>query len=778
MSLPEGWSQVLCTGSFVNIDGTPAVGTITFTAQQAGIEVNGSTVVPRPITVLLVNGALPAGFRLPSTNDPDLNITGWDYTVTETFVGATNRDPYGIRVPHDAASIDMATVEQVAPATGMITAMGAKAVTLATEQAAAAAASADAAAGSATAAAASAAAAAASEAGVAADAVNAANASTLAGASAANAATSEANAGTSATAAANSATAAAGSASTAVEQAGIATLKAVEANAAADALATSLQSWWTRGNGIALDLVIDTTHDNGLTLDADNAVAQVNNLGKAATSHLFPTGATKSPTNVVSGYRGILFDGGVTYQPYKGAASYGATFLDDTKAHFAMQVAVQSALLTDQSVFSIGDDGAASPRFDFKLTSDGIANWWEYHDGAALLAIDTGNRQRVVNEVFLLGAYHNGINEKSMWMDGQIEAIRDPGTALVARGSMTTADTVYLGAVPSGAFDFNGTVLAAAADNNAALTLDQAYSKYLAAYLKFGKVPRPAFAIWGIGQSNAEGPFANSDPVTFAAGEAYYRARTGAYTGLFVRTGFSHAGAYASIGDSSPALYFADEWKRITNQVPLFQELAFSGRPITPGLTGETVYWAPQNAVGDAAGQTSIMVTWANDFARMRDLCAYSPEFDVQHNIAFIVEGEADAVAYTAGDDVTTEALVNYINSWLNVLSATYGIKTFAIVNIGRNGTSAETVAANAAGVAVVRDAWNQVIAARSDCYDVFPHLNHVPTPFTLDDLVVDADGAWVSGQANQPDGLHYKDTMYQAIGRTAARNLAVMLGV
>lgn len=192
MSLPEGWNQVLCTGSFVNIDGTPAVGTVTFTAQQTGIAVNGSTIVPRPITVLLVNGSLPAGFRLPSTNDEDLNITGWDYTVTENFVGGTNRDPYGIRVPHDAASIDMATVEQVAPATGMITAMGAKAVTLATEQVALAAGHADDAGASATAAAASAAAAAASETGVAADAVNAANAAASATA-AAGAATTAAN---------------------------------------------------------------------------------------------------------------------------------------------------------------------------------------------------------------------------------------------------------------------------------------------------------------------------------------------------------------------------------------------------------------------------------------------------------------------------------------------------------------------------------------------------------------------------------------------------------
>jgi len=46
---------------------------------------------------------------LPATDDPDLDVTGWTYTVTE-HVADAGRPPFPIEVPYSATSIDLSTV--------------------------------------------------------------------------------------------------------------------------------------------------------------------------------------------------------------------------------------------------------------------------------------------------------------------------------------------------------------------------------------------------------------------------------------------------------------------------------------------------------------------------------------------------------------------------------------------------------------------------------------------------------------------------------------------
>lgn len=106
MSLPANWTLVPITGTFLNRDGYPAVGYVTFESMQAVI-IDGIVIVPKTITAHL-DGNGQISIEVPSTNDPDLNVTGWAYTVTEHM--DNGRPPYLLEVPYTIGAIDLATI--------------------------------------------------------------------------------------------------------------------------------------------------------------------------------------------------------------------------------------------------------------------------------------------------------------------------------------------------------------------------------------------------------------------------------------------------------------------------------------------------------------------------------------------------------------------------------------------------------------------------------------------------------------------------------------------
>lgn len=71
------------------------------------VKIGGQIIVPKTITAVL-DGTGSISIAVPSTNDPDLSVTGWAYLVTEHIPDA--RSPYLIEVPYSVASIDLATV--------------------------------------------------------------------------------------------------------------------------------------------------------------------------------------------------------------------------------------------------------------------------------------------------------------------------------------------------------------------------------------------------------------------------------------------------------------------------------------------------------------------------------------------------------------------------------------------------------------------------------------------------------------------------------------------
>jgi hypothetical protein len=117
MTLPAAWTQVPITGTFVHLDGSPAAGEkVYFVMAQDGVVID-DTIIPRGGLRITLDqdGSIPAGFKLPSTDDPDLNVKDWTYTVFEEFEGG--RPPYAIQVPYEKEDegIDLATVVPVVP---------------------------------------------------------------------------------------------------------------------------------------------------------------------------------------------------------------------------------------------------------------------------------------------------------------------------------------------------------------------------------------------------------------------------------------------------------------------------------------------------------------------------------------------------------------------------------------------------------------------------------------------------------------------------------------
>lgn len=216
MPLPASWTRITVTATYLNMDGTPATGSVLFRPTAEKSSIASTIVLPSPITAQLdVNGSISV--QLPATTDPDLQVTGWHYKVVERVPGGGE---YYIEVPHDGGPINLANVLPLFTPTEMSSVLSAPAV-LAAQQAAGQAAQsvqdaqgiADSMTGALAGAVASATSAAAGSANAAANSATAAAGSATAAANSATTASNSATAaGTSATAAGNSAAAAAQSA--------------------------------------------------------------------------------------------------------------------------------------------------------------------------------------------------------------------------------------------------------------------------------------------------------------------------------------------------------------------------------------------------------------------------------------------------------------------------------------------------------------------------------------------------------------------------------------
>lgn len=152
-TLPENMSYGRVVGRFLHAigdgpadvdefpDGLPAQGTVTFTPSAAWLlDLSAApvpvTVYPGPITCTLdaegylVGPQATRGVWLVSTDDPDLNPTGWTYNVTVSILGKGTRS-FSIAVPAGSEQ-DLTTLTPVAAAGGVPVIRGEKGDTGAT----------------------------------------------------------------------------------------------------------------------------------------------------------------------------------------------------------------------------------------------------------------------------------------------------------------------------------------------------------------------------------------------------------------------------------------------------------------------------------------------------------------------------------------------------------------------------------------------------------------------------------------------------------------------
>lgn len=121
MPLPASLATKTLHGKYTNVDGTPAIGAVTFTTDPYTLRAQGDDTII-PISNRLANLDVDGEFTLTdfaSTNDPDVAPTGWVWTVQEVIVGAPLRT-YQISIPYDAAStLELADLIPAVPAPAM-----------------------------------------------------------------------------------------------------------------------------------------------------------------------------------------------------------------------------------------------------------------------------------------------------------------------------------------------------------------------------------------------------------------------------------------------------------------------------------------------------------------------------------------------------------------------------------------------------------------------------------------------------------------------------------
>lgn len=115
MPLPGNTSTVTVAGTFLNPDGDPATGTITFTPSTWLTNSVDNITIPAATVTKTLGTAGNFTAVLPVTDDPDLSPNGWRYEVAEVVDDVTRR--YDVLIPAAAATAGTVWLADLAPAT-------------------------------------------------------------------------------------------------------------------------------------------------------------------------------------------------------------------------------------------------------------------------------------------------------------------------------------------------------------------------------------------------------------------------------------------------------------------------------------------------------------------------------------------------------------------------------------------------------------------------------------------------------------------------------------
>lgn len=125
MSIPSAIPTVRVTAEYNGPDGRALKGTVTFTGPPLLTFPESNLFIAGPVVATLnelgqiVDADGNLGVRLPATDSPDMNPSGWTYTVKENLTGVVGARTYSMVLPADTANnvVDLADVAPADPST-------------------------------------------------------------------------------------------------------------------------------------------------------------------------------------------------------------------------------------------------------------------------------------------------------------------------------------------------------------------------------------------------------------------------------------------------------------------------------------------------------------------------------------------------------------------------------------------------------------------------------------------------------------------------------------
>jgi hypothetical protein len=112
-------NTITLTGSYVNADSSYASGSLDFAPASFLVDAAGKQIIAPSMISVSLNNLGHFSVALPATDDPDINPTGWTYTVTERISGAPIRQ-FSMSLPSASAgsTLDMSAIVPAVASTG------------------------------------------------------------------------------------------------------------------------------------------------------------------------------------------------------------------------------------------------------------------------------------------------------------------------------------------------------------------------------------------------------------------------------------------------------------------------------------------------------------------------------------------------------------------------------------------------------------------------------------------------------------------------------------
>lgn len=290
-------------------------------------------------------------------------------------------------------------------------------------------------------------------------------------------------------------------------------------------------------------------------------------------------------------------------------------------------------------------------------------------------------------------------------------------------------------------------------------------------------VPVDVFFVFG--QSNASQPTPNPNLTPYSTGDDVAWGVTRSPQGDRTLSGPLQNGASVTphFGQSHGWGHWAQEWYDQTGRRSVWGAFAVGGQQLC-SISGPEA--AQQWSVEDMSKSLVGDYTYNADVFTRRQLMHhvfgaidFNPRFTVGNRYVIWAQGEQDASVNASGIEAAYEV---QLDALFTFCKAEWNIDAFFIVELGREGQDATAISNLEPNYIKIRNAQNAVAANRSDTYTVFQGCKELGTP--LNTLTVDGSGYWVSGWDYQSDGVHYETAAYSCLGKTAARNAVLALGL